>query len=493
MAQYRVPTVDLSTRIRLAAEMLLPAEERGWGRATELAREHGISRTLLYKLREEARRLLQVACQPQAPGPKAAGMAVTVDRPFIQRAITILPLLTGSVRSIQTGLDLLFGVHCSVGYISQTLQEAGQRAAAYHRGLRIPLPVLGEADEIFQGRRPCLTLVDGRSFLLLNLAPAAARDETHWGVTFLDLLDQGIAFHDVAADGAKGIQAGLAATEVAIPLRPDLFHLLQEAQPISRRLERRAYQAIGVTDQAQRAAQEAAAPTRRRGRPLKVKLTLSEAQAQEAEAINTHELWRWLLGEVRLALEPITPAGTIANSQTVRETIQVAVALLHQLGREDVTDFADKLLAHLEELVAPLAWLETTLAAWRPSLPAADEAFITWVWQQRATFNLSLQEAFPDSLQAAAHAFWEALSLFHRASSLAESVHSWVRPFLQIHRGMPQWLGPLLQLFWNHHRFQRGKRVGHSPLELAGVQDVPSLTDAFAGLFSHRVAIPAMA
>lgn len=493
MAQYRVPTVDLSTRMQLAIEMLLPAQERGWGRATALARKHGLSRTRLYQLRNEALAALGVALQPQAPGPKGMATKLTINRRFIQQAIAILPLLSGSVRGIQNALALLFGVRRSLGYISQTLQEAGQRADNYNRSLAIPLPVLGEADEIFQGRRPCLTLVDGRSFLLLNLTVAEARDETHWGVTFLDLLDQGIDFHDVAADGAKGIQAGLAATEAAIPLRPDLFHLLQEAQPISRRLERRAYQAIGVTDRAQRAAQEAATPTRRRGRPLKVKLTLSEAQAQEAEAINTYELWRWLLGEVRLALEPITPAGTIADSQAVRETLQVAVALLHQLGREDVADFADKLLAHLEELVAPLAWLEATLASWRTSLSVDDEAFITWVWQQRAALNLSLQEAFPASLQAVAQAFWEALSLFHRASSLAESLHSWVRPFLQIHRGMPQWLGPLLQLFWNHHHFQRGKRAGHSPLELAGVQDVPSLTDAFAGLFSHRVAIPAMA
>ncbi|MBE7470763.1 MAG: hypothetical protein HS114_16635 [Anaerolineales bacterium] len=57
----------------------------------------------------------------------------------------------------------------------------------------------------------------------------------------------------------------------------------------------------------------------------------------------------------------------------------------------------------------------------------------------------------------------ETLGLFHRSSSLAESLHSWLRPHLQTHRGMPQWLLPLLQLFWNHHQFERGKRSGSSP------------------------------
>ena len=53
---------------------------------------------------------------------------------------------------------------------------------------------MAEADEIFQGRQPCLTVVDGRSFLVLDLAPATARDATTWGVTFLDLQARGIQF-----------------------------------------------------------------------------------------------------------------------------------------------------------------------------------------------------------------------------------------------------------------------------------------------------------
>ena len=78
---------------------------------------------------------------------------------------------------------------------------------------------------------------------------------------------------------------------------------------------------------------------------------------------------------------------------------------------------------------------------------------------------------------------WDILGLFHRSSSLAESLHSWLRPYLQMHRGMPKWLLPLLQLFWNHHQFERGKRAGSSPVELAGVADAPSLADVLGSLF----------
>ncbi|MBE7471972.1 MAG: hypothetical protein HS114_22785 [Anaerolineales bacterium] len=53
---------------------------------------------------------------------------------------------------------------------------------------------------------------------------------------------------------------------------------------------------------------------------------------------------------------------------------------------------------------------------------------------------------------------------------------------------MPQWLLPLLQLFWNHHEFERGKRADHSPLELAGVPDAPSLAEVLDQLFPPRAA-----
>ncbi|MBV7328923.1 hypothetical protein KFU94_65845 [Chloroflexi bacterium TSY] len=83
-------------------------------------------------------------------------------------------------------------------------------------------------------------------------------------------------------------------------------------------------------------------------------------------------------------------------------------------------------------------------------------------------------------------AFWHALDRFHRASSLAESFHAWLRPFLAIHRSLPDWLAALLQLFWNHRTFSRGKRSGHSPLELATDSYVPSLADALDAILQPQ-------
>jgi transposase-like protein len=105
--------------------MLRPLPERGWGRATELAEQYDISRTLLYHLRDQAQGALTQAFLPQPPGPGPEAATVLLDRDFIRRAVTVLALVKGSVRDIQLGLALLFGLSRSVGYISETLQEVG--------------------------------------------------------------------------------------------------------------------------------------------------------------------------------------------------------------------------------------------------------------------------------------------------------------------------------------------------------------------------------
>jgi hypothetical protein len=476
MPQYRIPELDLSTRCELGLEMLWSIPERPWGRATELAQQHGISRTLLYQLRERAGEAVLKALAPRKPGRRSEGKELTVDRDFVRRAVTVLSMLKGSIRDIQLGMELLFGVSRSVGYISQTLQESGVAAAAYNASVRIPLPMLGELDEIFQGRKPCLTIVDGRSFLVLNLSAAECRDGTTWGVTLLDLQKRGIQFHDLVSDGAKGIRSGVEEAELSVPLRPDLFHLLQEAHKLSQRLERAAYRAIKVAERVRRAEQEHQAPKRRPGRPLKVDVSLAQASAEEERAVNTYDWWIWLLEEMRQALEPINEAGQLTPTLEARETIEAAVELLEEIGHDKITAFAFQIFDCLDDLLAPLTWLEQSLAPWRKEVDVETETLILWAWQHRQFLNLEPGEGFPESLQWVVKTFWEILSLFHRSSSLAESLHSWLRPYLHIHRGIPQWLLPLLTLLWNHHAFQRGKRQGKSPLQLAGVDDVPSLS-----------------
>jgi len=414
MAEYRVPEFTLEQRIDAAMQMLDPARE--WGLVSKLARLYGVSRTRLYEIRNDVWRAIVETLLPRDAGRPTQVTTLTVDKAFIDQVIAILPLLKGSVRDIQLGLDLILGVTRSVGYISETLTAAGEQATDYNLGLRIPLPVLGEADEVFQGHTPCLTVVDGRSFLVLNLTPAESRDGTTWGLTYLDLVERGIQFHDLACDGGTGLRAGVREAELAVPLRPDLFHILQDAHRLTQRLEGAAYKAIETTERARRADLEARGIIRRRGRRLKVKVSWPQAEVEEAQAVETFDTWCWLLGEIRQALEPITPAYYVVSVTDAQATLETALELLRELNHPDITAFADGLQTKIPELLAPLEWLEQQLRPVLKGLDADTQAFVIWAWQHRQALDLNIDTDIPEALRSVVRTVGETLSLFHRSS-----------------------------------------------------------------------------
>lgn len=461
---YRLTHIDLSTRFHLAMQML--DDSRPWGMVTNMAQTYQVSRKFLYQIANKAENALICALSALTPGPKTISKYLTVDDEHIQRTIiTLATIVPGSIRSIKTCLQEILDTHRSIGFISQSLSIAGKSADKLNQSEIPKQLVLGEADEIFQGRHPCLTVVDGRSFAVLQLSPQESRDADTWGVGFLQLQEQGIQFADLACDGARGITAGVKQAELTIPLRPDLFHLLRESGRLKCRLESHAYKAIEQSLIAQRADRESKTSNKRVGRPLKVNTGLAEAKANEHQAIDCYDLFVWLNAEVRQSLEPWNGDYTLTSVQQSKETLDTAISLLCELGDSKINDYAQALKKHSEKLIAPLEWLEQQLSKYRQGISSEIESVIIWSYKHQQELGLSYAgEGFPEHLQPTVKAYWEALLLFHRSSSLAESLHSFLRPYFVLHRGIPEWLTPLLQYYWNHHEFQRGKRKGKTPL-----------------------------
>jgi hypothetical protein len=476
MAHYQLSHLDLSTRMELAVRMLDP--HRPWGEVTQMARKYGTSRKFLYELRDRLAQVLAGSLAPQQPGPKAVPTWLYIDQQFLQRAILTLSLLPPSLRNLQLVLQLLFGQHCSLGYLQHTLRAAGERAQAENQRLQPAQPILGEADEIYKAHRPCLTVLDGRSLLVLNLAAQSDCDRTTWGVTLLDLQQRGVCFEDLALDGSQNLRAAIRDAQLSCPLRPDLFHIYQAGHEIRHKLKWLADQAGQVLQQAQKAEQEAQSGKRFQGRPRTkpLSLTSAQAQAQAEEALRQYELWVWLFAELRQALHYIRREGQLQDPQRASQDLDLILEWMQSLSARRVPGFARNLVSLRQELLAPLKALVQRLAVWRQNLDPQWEAFILWAWKHRQALQIEIERDFPVALHPIVQAFWEALADFHRTSSLAEAFHSWLRPFLELHRSLPAWLLALLQAFWNHHPFQRGKRQGHSPLALAGIQPGLSLS-----------------
>jgi len=313
--------------------MLHPA--RPWGLVTELSQSYGVSRKFLYEVRNKAVEGMMTSLLAQTPGRPTndVARALNIDKSLVDQSIvTLVTAVPGSIRGIQVSLQAILGVSRSVGYISETLQQAADKAAAQNV-LEVPIKaVLAEADEIFQASQPCLTVVDGRSFMVVHLSPESQRDATTWGVRLLEAQQRGVVFADIACDGARGIRAGVEQAQLKIPLRPDLFHLLREGHVVLRHLETVGYGSIEQADKVRRAVYESQLAVRRRGRPLKVTLSLAEAEYHECQAMECYDSFSWLVSQLRQALEPWQRVSgsewQLTCSKASRHTIEAALALM---------------------------------------------------------------------------------------------------------------------------------------------------------------------
>ena len=63
MSNYRLPNIDLQTRMELGFTMLDPG--RPWGKVTELSQGYEVSRKWLYELRDRVRSVLIEELAPQ--------------------------------------------------------------------------------------------------------------------------------------------------------------------------------------------------------------------------------------------------------------------------------------------------------------------------------------------------------------------------------------------------------------------------------------------
>jgi len=398
-----------------------------------------------------------------------------VDRAAGARALLVLHRVAGAaVRPIQECLAEILGVERSLGSIEAVLQEAARRALALAPAP--PRPPQALADEVFAAGRPVLEVVDHASGLIALLAPAAGRDETTWGCAWLHLSERGVRLASLGADGAAGLAAGARAAGLPAP-RLDHWHTLRDLGRIARALEAAAYRRLASADRAERAA--AAERYRaehgrrpRRGRPLGAPSDptgVAAAVAAADDAVERADGVAALMELVRDLLRPVEArTGQLRRAAPLAAERGAAAALLRELGGRAV-EAATLLEQRAAGLVAYLEDLERALAGPRAALGAAAFAFPAWAWQHRHALGLrDAADAWPQAPEPAGRV-WAALDDAVRGTGMAENLNSRLSAQRAVRRGLPPAALALFAVYRNHHVFRRGKRAGHSPLELAGL------------------------
>ena len=126
----RLPHLDLTEILFMSTVMSIPRAERPWGVVTWMAEVFEVSRPGLYALTKRVKERLLPPAEPEAlPASQSGGSRVTVTQNRLARTVlmTSLPGKT-AIRPLQQILGEAFDQTRSIGWISELLSTAGQKA-----------------------------------------------------------------------------------------------------------------------------------------------------------------------------------------------------------------------------------------------------------------------------------------------------------------------------------------------------------------------------
>ncbi len=463
--------LDPQQRIRLALDALAGQP------LSQLARRHHVSRKFIRHQRRLALDTLEGAFAPQpAPAERALFYLPVTTAWLEQLALALVLICHSSLRGVHELLRDLFDYQRSIGSLHHLVQRAIARAATLNAGQDLGRVLKAALDEIFQGDRPVLSVVDVASTYCCLLSAEERRDADTWGTRLLDLREQGFAPLALLGDAAKGLRAG--ARQAGFDAcRADVWHPQRDLGELVRFLENRAYAAISAHDKLDRQVRD----KRRRqveDGPLQQKRDAAGVEMARAVALadDVAVLAVWLRQDV------LGVAGPPFQQRQEMFDFVLAELKARQRGCEhrikpvcsSLEGQKSGLLAFVQELdqdIASLAsYAQVSEGVVREmvavqEMPPASAAR----WRRAAELHRQLGGRY--------HGLSEWVEELRggvvRASSAVENVNSRLRNYFFLRKEVGQGYLELLRFFLNHRRFlrsERAERVGKSPAELLSGQ-----------------------
>lgn len=485
---------------------------RPQGMVTELAKAMDTSRTTLYTIAERIQE--GVLIRPNGRRPKQekveqnsdASICPTVDVTSNRIKRTVLTnLLPGgmAIRPQQESLSVALDTSRSEGWISELIQEAGERAG---RKLdEIDLSPLGKVvtarDELYFDDKAFLIHVEPRHFVIVGGYVENGCDAQTWGVALqLDHHTRGLEIIGLAEDGAKMYPASVREAELSLQIQKDVWHITSNSQQAVIDLERVALRALKQAEMLLDQLNKDEA----QDDDLRLEKWI-EAEDHAEYLINLSAEVRNLRGHLCDALELVDwRSGEIRDREINTWLLNEVLNELHKLDHPRVRKLITYLEGQKDKMLTFLDLLEINLYPWQRQLAHhfQDEnqrqffqATVARAWRlNRAVANghtsFRSEAEFATTLMAElvaddprslhlAEALLNILESVIRTSCAAETVNSILRPYLTIKRSFQSrktaqaWLN-LFCLWFNMHPLRRSKRrhgsLPMSPYQYAGIQ-----------------------
>jgi hypothetical protein len=454
-------------RQELALQVLVGAQP-----VAHLAREHQVSRKFLYQQADTAQLALDHAFDPPPPDQDVL-FHLPVTKAWLHQLVLALVLTChSSYRGVLALLADLFDTELSLGTVHNIVQTAVAPARAINASYDLASVRVGAHDEIFQAQQPILVGVETQSTFCYLLSLESHCDAVTWGVRLLELTDQGFHPDAIVADFGIALRAGHALALSQVPCRGDVFHLIQDLEPVITDLEKRAYEALEACARLERQREH----QRQQGRPTHAvanRLWRARATGDAAIALadEVRLLEQWLRHDVLAVCGPCYAERLVLYDFLLSE-LQARVARCPRLApvcrllknhRAELLAFAEALDEELGQMAA--AW-GVAVAVLRRLLHARrrDESD-PGRWTEEAAVRAELGGWYPMAGRAV-----EALAARTvRASSLVENLNGRLRTCFELRRHLGADYLELLRFYLNHQVLQRSARAerqGKTPAEL---------------------------
>ena len=497
----KMPHLSLADVLFIGAVTAIPGDRRPWGSITWMAETFRISRMSVYALGDRVKERLFAAPQPTVllttPEETVSGDTISVtDNRLARTVLTATFPGNVSIRPLQAIMAEAFDQQRSVGWISQLRLETGRDAGKVLRQIDTsPLgPLIVLRDETFFQDYPIFLVVDPVSTTILLAQVCSDRQADTWGVALLMAQDQGATITGLVEDMARFYPKSQELADMGqVPVQKDPWHLEREGSRIRLHLEKAAYRAMGQVIRLEKSLTKAWDDTLFEQHYL-------PAVQQEEQAITLHDAFALWLGHLCDAFELVDRrSGEIRDPATAAWLLEETLAALAKIDHSKVQDFVKTLRNHGKHLLTFLTWTDAALSDYRTTLaqhlsvPDDQKRFERTVarhWRLRQALINGQNQLRSQATRAqadlmfliAGDAIKEHLSArlmqimdsAARTSSLVECVNGLLKSFLnnrQCFRNR-ETLQAYLDLFvlWHNMRFyQRGKRQGQSPYQIAGI------------------------
>jgi hypothetical protein len=502
---------------RLDIAQRFHAPDRPWGEVIGMAQEHDLSRTTIYDIAERVATLFE----PRLPGPvpclkQLLPCGTTLSPPAtetktlsreekerIRNRLILTSVFPGGVtmRPLEEILKEAPLEGRSDTTIWRVVNDAGAKAHQIlgqvdYADVSLP-PILVDTDETFFDGRPILFVVEPMSLAICGFHVPADGDRSSytWGPLLLILQeDQHLEIYGGVGDAATPYPGTFQAIlERDDRFQEDIFHQLRALQALRRKLENSAYRAF--------AAEYKAADQRQKEDTAEAQEKLCQAKSESLRRAELHDDFAEYCSWVADAFEIVDlRSGEIRGREINEWLLDEAITAMSRLDHPDVIQMSERLDNHEDRLLTYLDWLEAQLSPLRADLHAyLDDLELEKVvlravarrWRlqhevesmQRRAFRPALKHAEQElTIWIEGDAFLEQwsdkvhtlLEWVQRTSSASENINSIFKPLVsrKKHLGNTETDYNFVALFvlWHNMRdFKEGKRAGHSPFEILGI------------------------